>query len=57
MAPIIIAPSGLCTKSSAPFNTMVSSPEKIGPMIMKVSSAVLITVQSGVMKRSSISGT
>ena len=36
---------------------MVSRPEKIGPITIKVRSAVIITVQSGVMKRSSISGT
>ena len=52
-----IAPSGLCTSISAACKTTVSRPEKIGPIIIKVRSAVIITVQSGVIKRSSISGT
>ena len=56
-APMMQEPMGLETSFSAPARTMVSRPEKIGPIIVNVTRAVTRTVVRGVTNRSIISGT
>ncbi len=57
MAPMTREPSREPASHLAPASTQFSRMEKTGPMMVKVTKAVTTTVQSGVTKRSIISGT
>ena len=57
MAPMTREPKRELASHLAPASTQFSRMEKMGPMMVKVMNAVTSTVQSGVTKRSIISGT